>query len=400
MRAMRVRGALTRGIGIMQFRTAYVSDDGVDPVANARRAASKIQIAFSDFPVSMVLFFAATNYEPTVLAEAMRDAFPHAKTFGCTTAGESVDDRILGGSVVAMAFSAEAFDYNELALVTANAPADPERGVFSDAGEAMRHLGRKLGHDMIKLDYKEYVGFMLADRISNFSEAVLEKVGEMTDVIFVGGFAGDDYKFTDGQRVFFNGASHASACVLALWKPKNGFSLLKTQAVEMTDKHLVITKADEDNRVIWQFNGEEAARAYARAAGLSATDMGILDFDENPLAVTADGEPYLRAIVKRVDGGGLQMFARVREGTRQTVTKAGDVLGTTRLEFEEKRRELENISAILHVNCASRHTALKKCNQVDAFAKLFAGIPGVGFMSYGEIYVGLVALTSTMILFK
>lgn len=384
----------------MRFNTAHAVSDCGDTVTNARQATETIRKAFSGFSASQVVYFAATNYDPDTLAACMREAFPGATTFGCTTAGESVDDMILGASVVAMAFSAEVFDYNETAVVVPEGPVDAEQGVFSTAGDAMRHIGRKLGHDMIRLDYKKYVGFMLADRISSFSESVLEKVGEMTDVIFVGGCAGDDYKFDGSQRVFYNGKAYDSASVLALWKPKKGFSLLKTQAAEMTDQQLVITKADEENRIIWQFNGENAATAYARAAGLTQSTMEIHDFDQNPLAVTADGEPYLRAIVKQVDEKGLQMFAKVREGTRQTVTRAGDVLGTTRADLKEKTRELNDIAAILHINCSSRHTALKKSGQVDAFAKLFKGIPGVGFMSYGEIYVDLVALTSTMILFK
>lgn len=384
----------------MKFRTAFAQCRAGDGVANAKHAAVKISADLVGFTPSLILYYASTDYEPNILAAEMRAAFPGAKTMGCTTAGEEVDDKILAGSVTAMAFSADVFDYAEIALVSAEGADRPEEGVYPDADAAMRHLGRKLGHDVMRLDYKEYVGFMLADRISDFSESVLERVGEMTDVLFVGGFAGDDYKFVDAQRVFYEGAAYRSAAVLALWKPRDGFSLLKTQAVETTGKHLVITKADEKKRVIWQFDGRDAVEAYARVIGVPPATMDILDFDENPLAVTADGEPYLRAIVKQVDGKGLQMFARVKEGTRQTVTRAGDVLGVTRRELRERLREIGGASAIVHINCASRHTALKNEGHLEDFAALFAGIPTVGFASYGEIYVGLVAMTSTMVLFK
>lgn len=386
----------------MRFKTVSVQVDEGDAVVNARAAARKVRDGLTGFSPSLVIFFAATNYDADTLAREIDDAFPDATTMGCTSSGEARDGKILNDSVVAMAFSAEALPYCRTALVLKDAPAagSAQPGVFSDTKEAMAHLGRKLPGKLIDMDYREYVGFMLGDQISAFTESVLEKVGELTNVLFVGGFAGDDYKFLHLQRVFYRGKAYSDAAVLALWKPARGFSLLKTQAVELTDKSMVITRADEENRIIWEFDGEDAAAAYARAIGVPAECLDILDFDENPLAVTVDGEPYLRALVKTVDGRGLQMFAQVHEGTRYTVTKAGDALATTGAALRAKLAEMGHVEAILHVNCASRHTALKKFGQVEGFAELFADTPSIAFSSYGEIYVGIVAMTSTMILFK
>lgn len=384
----------------MRFRTTFAKAAEKSTSANARQAARKIKADFADFPATLIIYFAATDYEANTLAVEMRDAFPGAKTFGCSTAGEQCDDRILNASVVAMAFSSEAFEYCETALVLAAGKTAPAEGVFDTAEAAMRHLTARLGVEPIHLDYRQYVGLMLGDSISAFTESVVEKIGELTDVIFVGGMAGDDYKFVGAQTVFYDGQVYRNAAVLALWKPKNGFSLLKTQAVEMTDRNLVITRADEENRIIWQFDGEDAAPAYARAIGIPVETMDILDYDENPLALTADGEPFLRAVVKKVDERGLQMFAQVREGTRQTLTRVGDILGRTKEDLDAAMREAGEVAAILHINCASRHTALKNKGQADAFGTLFRGVPNIAFFSYGEVYVGVVALTSTMILFK
>lgn len=385
-----------------RFRTTHAVIESDDPVKNAREAVRKIRGDFAGFRAAMVIFFAATDYDPDTLASEMRDAFPGALTLGCTSAGEAVDATLLNASVVAMAYSEAAFDVCEAVLIVENAAlASPARRVFASVADAADALARSLGRPLIRLDYREYVGFVLGERISPFSERVLDEVGEITDVIFVGGFAGDDYHFNDGQRIFFNGESHARAAVLALWKPKNGFALLKTQAVEPTNSSLVVTRADEKKRIIWEFDGKDAAPTYAEVIGRPAETVDILDFDEYPLAFTADGEPFIQAIVRQVDGKGLQMFANIHQGMRQTITRAGDVLAATRRDFEEKRREMGgNIAAILHVNCASRLTALKNRNQQDDFSRLFSGVPGITLYSYGEVYVGVVALTSTMILFK
>lgn len=384
-----------------RFRTAQAVCQTGDVAKNAREAVRKIRDDFKSFPARTVVFFASIAYDADILAREMHDAFPGAVTMGCTSAGEGVDGQILNASVVAMAFSDDAFDYCETALVLDGKGGKPEgAGVFASAPDALRHIGRNLDVPLIDLDYRKYVGFVLAARIEAFSERVLDQAGEMTDVLFVGAVAGDDYKFIDGQRVFYRGKAYDHAVLLALWKPKNGFELLKTQAVEMTDTSMVVTRADEESRIIWEFDGEDATRIYSHAIDKPAETMDTLDFDEFPLALSVDGEPFLRAVLKQVDGKGLQMFAQVREGTRHTVTIAGDILETTRKALEEKRVAMGEPSAILHINCSSRHNTLKNRNQLEDFAALFADVPTVAVSSYGEVYVGLVAMTSTMILFK
>lgn len=383
----------------MRFRSTHAQCDTGSAAENARLAARTIKNNLKGFHPALVVFFAASDYDPHLLAAEMHVAFPGVATLGCTTAGEADGGIAMNASVVAMAFSRDVFEYFESALVLGDGGRHAGEDLFGNARSAMDYFGRKLGREPIELDYREYVGFMLGDSISPFTERVVETVGEETNVIFVGGFAGDDYKFAGQQYVFYKGAAYKNAAVLSLWKPRQGFSLLKTQAVELTGTHLVITKADEQNRIIWEFNHEDAAVAYARAIHTPVESMDILDFDENPLALTVDGEPFLRAVVKQVDGRGLKMFAQVKEGTRQTLTRAGDVYTTTKEVMEKTMREVD-VAAILHVNCASRHTSLKNRGRIGDFEKLFAGVPGVGFASYGEIHVGIVAMTSTMILFK
>lgn len=384
----------------MLFRTVQAQFPNNDPVTNANAAGRKIRDDLSGFSASLIIFFSAINYDPHTLAAAMHAAFPGAVTLGCTTAGEAVDDQMLEASVVAMAFTPEVFEYCETALVTAEIRNTGSDAAFASADAAMAHIGRKLAQGLLETDYHSYVGLMLGDRISFFTEALLERIGELTNVLFVGGFAGDDCLFENRQMVFYKGEAHQAAAVLALLKPRSGFSFLKTQAVGLTDRTLVITKADEYNRIIWKFNGEPAAQVYADLIRVPVASLDIRDFDQNPLAIIVDGEPFLRALVKVVDGAGLQMFASVKEGTRLTLTRSGDVLNTTALALQRKIAEEGTFSALLHINCAARHTSLKQWNQCRDFAGLFKNIPGIGFSSYGEIHVGIVAMTSTMILFK
>lgn len=388
----------------MFFKTASATCATGNLGNNAREAVRILRNAFAGFSTNFVIYFTSTDYDADVVASEMFDAFPGAVTLGCTTAGEGVDGKIMNGSVVAMAFAPEVFGYCETALVLEDrkkvkALARPD--IFFSAVEAGRYLARNVGRDLRGLNYRDYVGFMLGDRISDFSERVVERIGDLTDVLFIGGFSGDDYKFDGSYRVMYQGKAYRDgAAVLALLKPARGFSLLKTQAVEMTDRAVIVTRVDERDNIVWELDGEDATVVYSRLMGIPVESMDVLDFDENPWASTVNGEPFLRAVMEKVDGKGLRFTSRIHEGSRLTLTKAGNIFETTREALEKKREEVGGVSAILHVNCASRHTALKKWGQVDEFAALFGSVPSISVSSYGEIYVGLVAMTSTMLLFK
>lgn len=390
----------------MRFKTTFAQTTGAGPADNARAAVRKIGNDFAGFAPAFVVFFAATDYDGAVLAAGMQDAFPDAVTMGCTTAGEACGRETLNGSVVAMGFSKDVFAFSETALVLADAGAAAKAGaadVFSDTTAALEYLGRGTGQPLLDLDYREYIGFMLADAtVLDFCEVVAERAGELMNVLFTGGVTGDDYRFDSTQTVFYKGKAYNNgAAALALWKPAKGFEILKTQAAELTGKQFLITEADEKERIVWKLDGRNALDVYAEAVGVPTAAMGSPEFDDNPLAFVANGEPFMRIAIKPVDGRGIHFFCQIREGTRLAMTKAKDIVEKTGEALNAKIAEMgADPAAILHINCCSRHSAMGRNGQLEAFGKLFRDIPHAGFSSYGEIYINRLADTSVMILFK
>lgn len=387
----------------MRFKTTFAQETGGGPVDNARAAVDKIAADFADISPAVIVFFAATDYDPDTVAAEMQIAFPGAVTLGCTAAGELRDGKVLSRGVAAMAFSDGVFSFSETAVVIADRDKARETArpdVFSDPDAALKYLARDLGKPLLALDHREYVGFMLADATAPFAESVIERAGELTNVFMVGGIAADDYTF-DRQYVFYRGRAYrGGAAVLALWKPANGFELLKTQAVEATGTRFTVTRADEGKRIIREFDGRPALEAYAEAIGVPPENVGIPEFDRNPLALMAEGEPFLCAAVGQAEGGGLQMYTKILEGMRLTLTKSGRIVATTEKVLAGKIAESGEPAAILHVVCAVRHNAMKNVGALDDFGRLFERFPHTAFVSLGEVYVNLVGITSVMILFK
>ncbi len=401
--AFQIRAAhRARWIGHMRFTTSYAQTAEGTPADNARAAARKIGADLAAAKPAFVVFFVSPEYDPATIAVELRRAFPGATTLGCTTAGEACGGKLLTDSVVAMAFSGDVFDVCETALILADAKEAEKDGgpdVFSDVTEALLYLSRNLDSPLIDLDYREYVGFMMGDATSPFTEGVIERVGEMTNVFLTGGIAADNYTF-DRQYVFYNGKACRGAAAIALWKPKKGFELLKTQAVGLTDTRFVVTKADEDRRIIWELDGKPAAVVYSEAIGIPMGNIGNPEFDRHPLAMVADGDPYLRVAIAVVDGRGLQMYSKIREGMRLTLTRAGGFTEMTGSALAEKIAETGEPAAILHINCSCRYTAMAAAGEHESFGRLFARWPHIGYASFGEVYANLVGITSVMILFR
>jgi hypothetical protein len=387
----------------MSFKTTFAQTATGKPTEDARSAVGNIKSGFAGFEPAFIVFFAAVDYDPGTLAAEMRDAFPGATTMGCSANGEACDEKILDASVVAMAFSKDAFAFSETALILADKDAAIKASrpdVFSDNTAALEYLGRNLGKPLLELDHREYVGFMLADSANAFLDSVIDRSGEMTNVFFTGGIASDRFTF-DKQTVFYNGEAYRQgAVVLALWKPKNGFALLKTQAVELMDTVFTATEVDEEKRIIWKFNGKDALEAYSEAIGVPKEKIGQTEFDNYALAVMADNEPYLCAPIAQVDGKGLLMYSRIVEGMRLTATRSGKLLETTEKALADTIAESGEPSAILHVNCVCRHKVMCSTGLSEKFGAMFARCPHVSYMSMGEVYVNWVGFTSVMILFK
>jgi len=198
----------------MNIKTAFsVKTDPQDVVA-------EIQAQLKDFDPKLIVFFASSAFAPAEIAEQMEAAFPSAETFGCSTAGEIVTGKMLTKSVVAMAFNKQAIKDSKVEVIE-----DLNKESFRAFNAFQRHFGKP----MAQLDPHKYVGLILIDGLSGKEELVMDRMGDLTNVTFIGGSAGDDLKFTN-TYVYANGKSYSNAAVLAILEPGVEFSFVKTQS--------------------------------------------------------------------------------------------------------------------------------------------------------------------------
>lgn len=368
----------------MNIITAFSAKPVVD------EAIRDIKNQFGAFVPKAVVFFVSAAYSPDQSAKKMQEAFPGAQTFGCTTAGEIVSGKVLKQSIVAMAFNAAAMRDTALAVVE---NIDKENRV----PEAFASFEKYYKTPMKVMDFKEYVGIILVDGLRGAEEKLMEKIGNLTNVFFIGGSAGDDLKFTQ-THVFANGKTYTNAAVLALLKPAMEFDFIKTQSFCVLDKNLVATRTDEAKRTVIEFNHKPALQAYADALGVPV-EKAPSCFMHNPVGLMMNAEPYVRSPQQAKDGS-MVFYCSVLQGMELSVLESTDIVKDTIAAITQKRKELGSISAIINFNCILRTLELEQKGLTDAYGKVFSDIPTVGFSTYGEEFVGHINQTATMIVFK
>ena len=367
----------------MSITTAYSTKELSDAVTDLKAQSG-------DCKPRAVLFFASSKYNPVELSRQMQAAFPDACVAGCSTAGEIAGGKMISESVAAM------FLDEEIVGQTASAVVENLREGVSISG-AFAKMERELHAPFSSLDIEKYVGIVLADGLSGAEEALMDKLGDRTDVLFVGGSAGDDLKFAS-THVMIDGRSYNNAAVLFLLELKHGFDIVKTQSFQTTGEILVATQVDEPLRLVVEFDHKPAIEAYAQALGVSPEEAPA-EFMKHPLGLMVDGDPFVRS-PQRLHDRGILFYCQIKQGMELEVLKATDIVAHTRQAIETRKASGKPISGIIDFQCILRTLQLRGENRCDQYGAIFDGIPTAGFSTYGEAFLGHINQTSTMLVFR
>jgi hypothetical protein len=368
----------------MNIVSAYSVKEAVDA------AASELQTQFKNLDVKLVIYYASSSYAPEAVSRKMQEAFPGAAVFGCSTAGEIASGKMLNNSITAMAFNAQAMSEVEIAVVE---DLQDENGV----SKAFAAFEKRFGAPMLDLNPRRYVGIVLVDGLSGAEEKLIDKIGDQTDITFIGGSAGDDLKFA-ATHVYANGKSYSNAAVLALLKPAVEFSFIKTQSFNILPCKLVVTKADEAKREVLEFDNKPAAQAYASALGISVENAASR-FMHNPVGLVIDDEPFVRS-PQQVKDDGMLFYCSVVEGMELSLLESTNIIDDTKKALADAKAKFGAISGIINFNCILRTLELEQKHATEQYGELFADIPTIGFSTYGEQYIGHINQTATMLIFK
>lgn len=354
---------------------------------DASIAAKEITAQFASLSPKVVIYFASSEFNQEVLAMEMKKPFPKASVFGCSTAGEIATGKMLESSCVAIAFDSDSIEdcYLEVALDIAKTKS------ITDVFESYRsHYNIPISD----IDPKEYVGLLLIDGLRKAEENIMEIIGKLTRVSFVGGSAGDDLQFRE-TWVHFNGQVFTNAAVFALIKPKKGFDIIKTQSFGFLHKKLTATKVDEANRIVLEFDHKPAAKAYSEALGIPEEELPEV-FMANPVGILINGEPFVRS-PQQLQGSSIVFYCAVKQGMEVQLLKSKNIIDDTEKALNATLSKINNPTGLINFNCILRTLELNQKGLLEQYGGLFKNISTAGFSTYGEQYYTHINQTATMV---
>lgn len=369
----------------MKVKIAYSKNN------NVKEAVEEIKREIGDFAPKTILFFSSPTINPQEISKEMYRTFNQVPTFGCTTSGELISGQMLDNSIVAMAMGEKIVADCKIEILE-NIKED-ERVV----DKAFESFEQKNGIKMTALDAKKYVGLVLIDGLSAKEEKINERIGDLTNVSFLGGSAGDNQKF-EKTFVFANGKTYTNAAVLALLETNSEFEILKTQSFKSTGKKLVVTKADEEERTVLEFNGNPAKEEFSKAIGKDKDNIEK-SFSKHPTGLVFENDFFVRSPMK-TDRNNIKFYCSIKEGMELEILEAQDIVEYTQKDLDAQKESMGSISAIINFNCILRTIELRNKNQEKAYGEVFKEIPTIGFSTYGESYIGHINQTAVMLLFK
>ncbi|PID90924.1 MAG: hypothetical protein CSA97_00410 [Bacteroidetes bacterium] len=343
------------------------------------------------FDCRLLQVYASPSISPHELSAELYEALGRVPTLGCTTSGEIISGRMLEGSVVAMALDSAIVEDLHIEVLEHISTEKPVERAF----EAFKG---HFGEDLATLDPSKHIGLVLIDGLSKREETINERIGDLTNISFVGGSAGDDLAFK-ATHLFANGECYTDAAVLCLIKSRVKFDILKTQSFISTQQKLTVTAVDEENRCVIEFNGKPALEEYHALSGCKDGKCDVnANFSAHPVGLDI-GDDYFVRSPRQADGSKLQFYCAMHEGMELELLEAQDIVEDTKKALDQKLKAFGPVSALINFNCILRTLELRSKQQTKAYGELFAYIPTVGFSSYGESYIGHINQTAVMLLF-
>jgi hypothetical protein len=351
---------------------------GVSTQKDTSQAAKEVASQIKQAGTKLVIFFASSAYDGQVLTKTLAAELPGIKVAGCSTSGEITPQGFISNSLTAMSFASPNFAAG--IGVGHGLGAQPQQA----AAEALTQAFKDVGSDLRSFDPARHVLMILPDGLSGKEEMFLMGLNDLAPQLsVVGGSSGDDLKFkqtfvSDGKQALSN------AAVVVLIKTSHPWTMVKTSSYLPTGRTLTITKADTEQRVVYEFNHQPAMEAYAQATGL-ARDKASDAFLDHPLAVELPDGFYNRSPFKVVDQQGMKFFCNIAEGSTVKVMQPGDVNSNLAGLMADLKNKLNGqVAGFIAFNCILRFLEAQNKKINEQLFKTLNIAPVIGFDTYGE----------------
>jgi hypothetical protein len=353
---------------------------GFSDEASARDAIASVREQIWQEKLELVVLFISPDYDIAEVERAIAIEFADTRVIGCTSAGEINGLGYGEGTITGVGFPASHFKA-QVKLIE-----DLKSFSIADGERIVKQALESFGHSLPSARFvpSQTFAMLLVDGLSKQEEALISTINRFLDPVpLFGGSAGDGLNF--GKTfVFANGRFHENAAVLTVIHTSCPFKVFKLDHFHPTDRKMVVTEADPNQRLVHEINAEPAAPAYARMVGLEAQELSPLIFASYPVVVKIGGEYHVRAIQKVEPDGSLRFYCGIDEGLVLTVAHGEDMALNLGKNLEELSRQIGTVDVILGFDCILRRLEAEQKQQVREVSSVLKRFNVFGFNTYGE----------------
>ncbi len=325
----------------------------------------------------LVLLFASDAENLAELSRKLARKLPEGcQIVGCSSAGEIGPMGYCAGTVTALAFPKASFRSAVCVL------RDQEHIPVSEWMQALRNFRQNFAPE----PSMSVFGLLLADGLARHEDVVVATLeATIPGVPVIGGSSADGLRFGRTCQVV-NGVEHSGSAIFLLIETAFVAAEVSFSHFSATEKHVVVTAADPQNRTILELNAEPAAEEYARVAGLRLDNLFPSEFARHPLVLRTGRRNHIRAIRAVTPEGGLELMSSIEAGT---ILRLGRVEDMTQ-GFAKALEALPRPPVmVLGFDCILRRLAIERAGMKEDMSEIFARFRVVGFNTYGEQYNGM-----------
>ncbi len=186
-------------------------------------------------------------------------------------------------------------------------------------------------------------------------------------------------------KVSLNGKIYDEACVFAMIRNLNGrIGLYLENMFHTTDISIKATDVDCDTRTVYEFNNKPAGEVLSQITGVPEERL-IDHLLMNPLGRVVGDNIYLVQPFEMNEDKSITYVSRIYSQTRVVLCEYGDPHIFWKETAERVKKDFENISFSLVINCISRAIFFERTNILDEFSEMlgenynsYLGISGYG----------------------
>lgn len=328
----------------------------------------------------LLLYFASAAYDFKQLSQLFSQQYPNAQIVGVTTTGEIGPQGFSEFSISAQSY-AEEFGKVEAVLMT-----DIVKYPIFDR-QKLVHAAKKVGIQVnAKAVEKEGLAFVFPVGLQAGEEKMLSVVNSIfTEDGFpiFGGTAGDDAKF-EKTYVSVNGETSSIGGAVIFIKPNVDFYIYKENTFKSTGKKVKITKANAENRIVYEMDGRPAAEVYANAIGVKRAELEKY-WSLYPLGRKFNQDFYNASPFKVLANGATEFYCQVYEGAILEVLEPKDAVMEMEKTIRQFTQHFTELNGVLTCNCILRKLQFQDEKLFPKLNEHLKQLPHLcGFSSYGE----------------